>query len=286
MVSLRCTVPNAPLEMSSRLAAGKRKFVEYNGKKLSYLDVGETGAPALLLCHGLAANGAQFAADAIYFSENGYRVVVPDLFGHGYSHPTQMVDLKDCSISALGKDIIAIIDHAEIDEVAFVGNSLGGLVGLGLMKSYKHRLSCFASFGTTYSLQTPKLAIWMLPKIYQLLGKRLVAALGALGVSKKSETRDKVRQMFGECDLSTVIKIAVQIGNYDLIKHAVDFDKPILFLRGLADNSIKPTLGPTLTAMQATSHFKLVDLPDAGHCANLDSPEMFRSELLRFLQAI
>ncbi|MGJ8528497.1 alpha/beta fold hydrolase [Maritalea sp.] len=262
-----------------------RKFVEHGNHKFGYFDVGAPDAPTLLLCHGLAANAEQFDADIVFFAENGFRVIAPDLRGHSHSHFTKTVDEIDWSICAMAHDIIAILDHAKVEQVAFVGNSLGGLLGLKLMEEHRHRLSCFASFGTTYSLQTPKLAIWLLPKVYKLLGKKLVAIIGAKGASKAPKTQAKIQQMFAACDLDAVTSIAAQIGNYDLIENALAFEKPILMLRGEHDSSINPKLGPTLNAMQGLPNFKLVEVPGGGHFLNLDARDKVRSELLSFLRA-
>ena len=55
----------------------ERRFFASDGTGLVYDDLG-AGTP-IVLCHGLAAGGAQLFADAEDFATRGYRVLVPDL---------------------------------------------------------------------------------------------------------------------------------------------------------------------------------------------------------------
>jgi pimeloyl-ACP methyl ester carboxylesterase len=54
-------------------------------------------------------------------------------------------------------------------------------------------------------------------------------------------------------------------------------------IRGALDKAVNRALGPTLAAMEVQPNFELLDLPDAGHCANLDRPEKMREIILEFL---
>lgn len=262
-----------------------RNVARRDGQELSYFEVGPQGAPTLLFCHGLAANAEQFHSDALYFSNRGYRIVAPDLRGHGKSPLTVPLDRGDFSISGLALDLLAVLDHADVPSVSYIGNSLGGILGLELMRDHADRLERFASFGTAYALDVPALAIRILPVLHRLLGQKLVAYIGAKSTSNKRDTQEFVRHMFLSSNPDVVTRILAGLGHYDLIKPAIAFGKPILMLRGAHDGSINSKLGPTLDAMQPLANFQLVDVANAGHCANLDAPEKVRREILHFVEA-
>lgn len=72
-------------------------FAAADGVTIVYDDLGPRDGVPVVLCHGLAAAGEQMAADAAFFAERGYRVLVPDLRGHGRSanalaFPDQIVE--------------------------------------------------------------------------------------------------------------------------------------------------------------------------------------------------
>lgn len=265
------------------VAEWRQKFAQRDAQSLSYFDIGPSEASALLFCHGLGANADQFESDALYFADKGYRVIAPDLRGHGRSALSKSATESDFTIDALTRDLVCVLDAAKAQKVSYIGNSLGGILGLSLMADHKDRLDRFASFGTAYSLDTPGFAVRLLPAMHRLLGHKLVAYIGAKGASKKPSTQEFVRRMFLSSDPEAVTRIIANLGNYNLIENAVQFGKPMLMLRGEHDSSINSKLGPTLEAMQPLSNFQMVDIADAGHCANLDASEAVRREILRFV---
>lgn len=53
-------------------------------------------------------------------------------------------------------------------------------------------------------------------------------------------------------------------------------------LKGAKDRQVNAALASVLPHLAGLPDFTLVELPDAGHCANLDTPEDFRRALLDF----
>ena len=62
----------------------QHKFTEVQGIKLHYLEWGECGKPELLLVHGWTNFSVSWSAVAEHFHER-YRIIAPDLRGHGES---------------------------------------------------------------------------------------------------------------------------------------------------------------------------------------------------------
>jgi pimeloyl-ACP methyl ester carboxylesterase len=59
------------------------RIARTDGLDIAYREFGAPDGAAVVLCHGLCASGRQFEADARHFAGLGYRVLVPDLRGHG-----------------------------------------------------------------------------------------------------------------------------------------------------------------------------------------------------------
>jgi pimeloyl-ACP methyl ester carboxylesterase len=99
-----------------------RTFVS-QGLRLSYLDWGSVDAPLVLLLHGVRDHARSWDWTARALAADGWRVVAPDLRGHGasdwspdgaYLSSYQLQDLAD------------LIDHLAVPQLSIVGHSFGG----------------------------------------------------------------------------------------------------------------------------------------------------------------
>ena len=105
-----------------------------NGLRLHYHDVGE--GPVLVWLHG-SGNGAcgysNFQGNYPQIAAAGYRCIVPDLPGFGYSDKPQDIDYHlDVFVDAVHQLLAAL----NIPRATLVGNSLGGAVALGHALAY------------------------------------------------------------------------------------------------------------------------------------------------------
>jgi pimeloyl-ACP methyl ester carboxylesterase len=98
--------------------------------RVAYSQWGNPTNPRVLLCvHGLTRNGRDFDDLARAF-ENDYRVVCPDIVGRGKSD--WLAYKADYAYPVYCAHMAALIAHLGVDEVDWVGTSMGGLVGLML----------------------------------------------------------------------------------------------------------------------------------------------------------
>ena len=94
----------------------------HEGHRISYDDYGEGDRP-LVLIHGLLMNRRMFDRLAPALAERGNRVITVDLLGHGRSdRPPEMVNY---SMTFFAEQIVALLDHLELDQAVIGGTSLG-----------------------------------------------------------------------------------------------------------------------------------------------------------------
>ncbi|MHB1104299.1 MAG: alpha/beta fold hydrolase [Devosia sp.] len=258
------------------------QLVTDDGVAIVYDDLGPRDGVPIVLCHGLAAAGEQLEADAHYFAGLGYRVLVPDLRGHGRSGKPAPLSAAGFSIPRMAADLVAMLDDAGVDPVHWVGNSLGGILALELLPRQPARFRTLATFGTAYRLSLPRWGARFIPLGYALFGPRLIAGMTAWGTTRAPSARPLIEKLVARFDPQVGRCVAENLSNYDLIANAVAATLPILMLRGGRDAQVNAALGPTLKAMQGRPNFALVEVPEGGHCANLDATEVWRTELLKF----
>ncbi|MDG0833605.1 alpha/beta hydrolase [Pelomonas saccharophila] len=86
-------------------------------------------APVLVCAHGLSRQGRDFDALARLMSDR-YRVVCPDVVGRGRSDWLRQP--AGYQIPAYVSDMVALLARLDVEQVDWVGTSMGGLIGLGL----------------------------------------------------------------------------------------------------------------------------------------------------------
>lgn len=110
-------------------AAPMKTYASFDGTKISYHDVGE--GPVVILLHGFSGN-----ADLNWFQPGiaqkiaaaGYRVIAPDLRGHGAS-PFEAAPER-WPADAIARDQIALTAHLGETPYATVGYSMGAISAL------------------------------------------------------------------------------------------------------------------------------------------------------------
>ena len=76
-----------------------------------------------MLLHGLLFSRYMHDALARALAERGHRVLTLDLLGHGESD--RPPDMWRYSMTEFGREVVALLDHLEIEEAAVMGTSLG-----------------------------------------------------------------------------------------------------------------------------------------------------------------
>ncbi|HEY9263488.1 MAG TPA: alpha/beta fold hydrolase [Mycobacterium sp.] len=110
------------------------KFLELHGDRVAYQDVG-SGEETLLLIHGMAGSSETWRAVIPQLSKK-YRVIAPDLLGHGQSAKPR----SDYSLGAFAVLLRDLLDELGISRATVVGQSLGG--GVAMQFAYQHPDFC------------------------------------------------------------------------------------------------------------------------------------------------
>jgi len=243
----------------------------------------ESGAPrrgTVILVHGLASSGGQFDEEAKRFALKGYRVLVPDLRGHGQTGaPRQPIRVSDYSIPVLAADMLAVLEHAGAENVHWVGNSLGGILALSLLGTpARTRIESLALFGTCFALDLPA-AVSPVFKLAFLPGLATTAWLTARSTTGNSLGQRAIVAAIRQLDVDAAAAIASHVRRYDFRANALGYERPLLLLRGGKDRAVNLGLRRDLDTFAARPNFTGVDLPRGGHCANFDMHEEFCAAL-------
>src|SRR6185437_13917360 len=96
--------------------------------RLAYWEwLGPVGARTVLCVHGLTRNGRDFdvLAEAL---QRRYRVICPDIVGRGESD--WLDHAEDYGYPLYLADMAALIARLDVEDVDWIGTSMGGLIGM------------------------------------------------------------------------------------------------------------------------------------------------------------
>src|SRR3954471_2381668 len=100
---------------------------KHDGQRLSYTEHGE-GPKITVLLHGLLLSQRMHEPLARDLAARGNRVVTIDLLGHGRSDRPR--EPSNYSIPRCAAQVVALLDHLELDEAVIAGTSLGANTAL------------------------------------------------------------------------------------------------------------------------------------------------------------
>ena len=107
------------------------RYVDAGPIKMHLLEYGDPANPAVVFVHGSGPGNcgyANFSGNAQAFADAGFYVVLPDLIGFGYTD--KPLDLGDYTLQLFCDTLMAGLKSLGIEKCHFVGNSLGGGVGI------------------------------------------------------------------------------------------------------------------------------------------------------------
>jgi pimeloyl-ACP methyl ester carboxylesterase len=101
----------------------------YEFHRVTYTEWGRSGTRGTVICvHGLTRQGRDFDFLARALAADGYRVICPDIVGRGLSD--HLSNAMDYDLPQYVMDMTTLLALLKVDEVNWIGFSMGGQIGL------------------------------------------------------------------------------------------------------------------------------------------------------------
>jgi len=123
-------------------------YFDSAGARIHYQDAG--AGEAVLLVHGFASTaGHNWGATGwIAALSKKYRVIAPDVRGHGLSDKPHAPDAY--GYASMGADLTRLMDHLGIERAILFGYSMGASIAIELMLSHAERFRAIVLGGIAY----------------------------------------------------------------------------------------------------------------------------------------
>jgi 3-oxoadipate enol-lactonase len=242
-----------------------------------------SGVPLVLL-HGFCGSH-RYWDEVVPLLAERYRVITPDLRGHGGSEPTAGIYTMD----SLAEDTIRMLDQLGIERTFLFGHSLGGYAALAFAELYPERL---IGLGLLHSTSFPdgEAAKANRDKAAETIGNNgIVPFVNGLvpklfAPEHRSEQDFNVKKAleigYGTAPLGAIGCALGMRDRPDRTSTLEKTDLPVLLLAGEKDEVI--TAERRFPAVRL--NIKPITLANVGHMGMMEHPRAFADEILSFVQ--
>lgn len=261
--------------------------ISINGIAVGYDDEGE-GEP-LVLIHGHPFDRSMWRPQVSRFSQAGWRVITPDLRGYGQ---TTVVPGKT-ALETFARDIAALLDRLEVDDIVLGGLSMGGQIVMEFYRLFPDRVRGLVLADTSPQAETASgkklrhdtaerlmregmgpFADEVLPKMVASHNIRELPAVAqhVLGMMRGTNPEGAAAALRGRAERRDYV---------EMLRH---ISVPSLVLVGQLDE-FTPVSDAQLM-YECIPDATLVVVNGAAHMPNLERADVFNGELAQFLEKV
>jgi 3-oxoadipate enol-lactonase len=265
-------------------------FYSSDGSKLFYTSVGN--GPAVILLHPTPVDH-RFWMPVAEILAGRYRVILPDLRGHGQSEPGE----GPITVEKLGADAGRLLDHLELPKALFAGCSIGGYTLFEIWRTMAARVE-----GLAFCCSRPQAdsEAQRARRAETIAGIRergtaafiegnLETLIGSTARRRWPEKIAEAREMMQAVPAESVV--AVQQGlaaRPDSVVTARTMRVPCCVIAGGEDPGSTPADMRLLAEQIRNGGYgaEYNEIPDAGHFAPFEQPELVARILRRFFDSV
>ena len=265
---------------ASAQAPARQTHADLPGVHIWYEDTGGSGVPVVFL-HAATGSSRVWEYQRPVFTARGYRVIAYDRRGFGRS----AIDPAGLQPGTGADDLQSLMNHLRLDRVHLVGTAAGGFVALDFAVSFPQRLRSLVVASSIGGVQDedfvemgrrirPSPQFEALPPEFRELGPSYRAA-DPNGTKRWMEL-ERVSRPEGPQAPAQTIRNRITFSLLEGIR------VPTLLLTGDADLYAPPAVLRLFAARIKNSESVIV--PEAGHSAYWEQPEIFNRTVLEFIR--
>lgn len=249
--------------------------INANGAELYYEEHGEDTGTPVVLAHGMGGNHAIWFKQLPVLSAR-HRVITFDHRGFGNS-----TDPAGEGRSAYVADLLALLDHLAVERAHLVGQSMGGGTCISFTCQHPGRVATLVVADSLHALEeSPAVAAIMdaaraatadLGQIDRVLGRR---------VRERDPTAAILYRQINSFNAVTRHNLAGRFERHAPAALAAT-GVPVRFIAGTED-VLFPIEAVRLVQAEVAGS-RLVEIPESGHSAFYESPEVFNHTVLAAL---
>ncbi|WP_111682153.1 alpha/beta fold hydrolase [Winogradskyella tangerina] len=243
-------------------------------KDYRYIEVGE-GTPIIVL-HGLMGGLSNFDSVTNFFSNNGYKIIIPEL-------PIYTMSLIKTNVKSFANYLKDFIDFKGFDNVILLGNSLGGHIGLYHTKLYPEKVKALIITGSSGLYESAMGGGYTKRSDYEVIKKKAQDVFYDPAVATK-EIVDEVYETVNDRNkLVKTLAIAKSAIRHNMANDLPKMHTPTCIIWGKNDTVTPPEVAEEFHELLPDSDLFWID--KCGHAAMMEHPDEFNTILNKWLES-
>jgi len=250
---------------------------------LHYEEVNPTGAPPVLLLHGLGSAGGDWLLQFGPLAQAGYRVLAPDMRGFGRSSAPPVV-----TVQAMAGDMVLFLERMGAVPAHVVGISMGGTVAQQLALDHPEMVRRLVLVNTFARLRPQSLSGWLYflarAALSNLVGPERQAEMVARRLFPRPDQqllRENIVRRITQTNPCAYRSAMRSLMRFDVTGRLGELRMPVLVVTGAEDTTVPPPVQRALA--QGIPGARHVVVEGSGHGIIADNPDAFNRILLEFL---
>ena len=240
-------------------------------KSYSYLDTGQ-GTPIIVL-HGLMGGLSNFDQVTEYFSDNGYRVIIPEL-------PIYTMPVLKTTVKNLALYVSKFMDFMQIEEAVVLGNSLGGHIGLLLTKLFSHKVKGLVITGSSGLYENSMGESYPKRGDYDYIKEKAENVF----YDPKIATKEIVDEVYASVnDRNKLIRTLAIAIRHNMAEDLPNMSNPTCIIWGKNDTVTPPDVADEFDRLLPDSALYWID--KCGHAPMMEHPKTFNQHLHHWLKS-
>ena len=239
------------------------KYYKKEGR-YSYYEAGE-GTPIVVL-HGLMGGLSNFDAVASYFSEKGYKIVIPDL-------PIYTQNILKTNVKAFAKYVKDFITFKGFDRVILLGNSLGGHIALYHTKMYPEKVAGLVLTGSSGLYESAMGDSYPKRGDYEYIKKKAEDVFYDPKIATKELVDEVYASVNDRIKLIKTLTIAKSAIRHNMAKDLPKMHVQTCLIWGRNDRVTPPSVAEEFNELLPNVTLHWID--KCGHAAMMERPEEF-----------
>lgn len=240
--------------------------------RYNYIEVGE-GQPIIVL-HGLMGGLSNFDGVVDFFSNKGYKVIIPEL-------PVYSMSLLKTNVKSFAKYLQEFIQFKGLDNVILLGNSLGGHIGLYHTKHYPEKVKALVITGSSGLYESAMGGGYTKRSDYEVIKKKAQDVFYDPKIATK-EIVDEVYETVNDRNkLIKTLAIAKSAIRHNMAKDLPKIQTPTCIIWGKNDTVTPPEVAIEFNELLPDSDLFWID--KCGHAAMMEHPHRFNDILYKWL---
>ena len=244
---------------------------------------GNRESPPLVLLHSIATSSALWTLQIPAWSER-FRLIVPDLPGHGLSPVDESID----SLDLYAEELRRLLDDEQAGSVAIVGLSLGGMIAQAFALRWPDRVRALVLANSMSRVAPPIRAAWLQRRQAaraQGMASQVWPTLQRWFRPEFIKTSPLMMQwvgsMIASVDVGGYLTAISAIQGLDYLDRLTEIRVPTLVVTGSDDVMVSPVVAAEMAARIPNGELQVIQ--SAAHLSNIEQSVAFTETVGAFL---